>query len=97
METSIVNVISPNYFRKYLILEQDRAAWLREVGLFEVYLEQRFESFFVSWYLQKYRRVLPHDRDEAAGVLRELIAAYGEVRWRDPRGLDFFHSPEGRP
>lgn len=97
VETSIVNVISPNYFRKYLILEQDRAAWLREVGLFEVYLEQRFESFFVSWYLQKYRRVLPHDRDEAAGVLRELIAAYGEVRWRDPRGLDFFHSAEGRP
>lgn len=97
VETSIVNVISPNYFRKYLILEQDRAAWLREVGLFEVYLEQRFEAFFVSWYLQKYKRVLPHDRDEAAGVLRELIAAYGEVRWRDPRGLEFFRSPEGRP
>ncbi|MCH8562470.1 glycosyltransferase family 2 protein [Nesterenkonia sp. YGD6] len=97
VETSIVNVISPNYFRKYLILEQDRAAWLREVGLFEVYLEQRFESFFVSWYLQKYKRVLPHDRDEAAGVLRELIAAYGDVRWRDPRGLEFFRSPEGRP
>lgn len=96
VETSIVNVISPNYFRKYLILEQDRAAWLREVGLLEVYREQRFESFFVSWYLQKYKRVLPHDRDEAAGVLRELIAAYGDVRWRDPRGREFSRSSEGR-
>nr|WP_255728054.1 glycosyltransferase family 2 protein [Nesterenkonia sp. LB17] len=96
VETSIVNVISPNYFRKYLILEQDRAAWLREVGLLEVYREQRFESFFVSWYLQKFKHVLPHDRDEAAGVLRELIAAYGDVRWRDPRGREFFRSLEGR-
>ncbi|MBE1513407.1 glycosyltransferase family 2 protein [Nesterenkonia halotolerans] len=95
VETSIVNVVSPNYFRKYLILETDRAEWLRRVGLLETYQHQRFESFFVTWYLDKYKRVRPDQREEAATVLREIAAAYGDVRWKDPRALAFLNSSEG--
>ena len=90
VDTSIVNVVSPKYFRKYLILELDRAQWLREVGLLEDYLEQRFEMFFVSWYLEKFRKVSPEDREEAAGVLREIASAYGQFHWSDPRARAFF-------
>ncbi|MGJ9371536.1 glycosyltransferase [Nesterenkonia sp. CF4.4] len=90
VDTSIVNVVSPKYFRKYLILERDRAQWLREVGLLEDYMEQRFELFFVSWYLEKFGKVNPEDREEAAGVLREIADAYGPFRWSDPRARAFF-------
>ncbi|MDZ5078536.1 glycosyltransferase [Nesterenkonia sp. HG001] len=89
VDTSIVNVVSPKYFRKYLILEQARSAWLRETGLLEAYMEQRFESFFVTWYLSKYKRVLPHERQEAAAVLREIADAYGEYSWTSPKARSF--------
>ncbi|MDS2172426.1 glycosyltransferase [Nesterenkonia sp. CL21] len=95
VDTSIVNVVSPGYFRKYLILEQARAAWLRETGLLEAYMEQRFEKFFVTWYLDKYKRVLPHQRAEAAAVLREIAAAYGEYSWTSPKARRFFESGSG--
>lgn len=81
VETSIVNAISPGYFRKYLLLETARAAWLREVGLMQDYLDTRFESFFVGWYLDKLDRVPATQRAEAAGVLDELARCYVE----DPR------------
>ncbi|EXF24561.1 hypothetical protein BG28_05320 [Nesterenkonia sp. AN1] len=90
VDTSIVNVVSPKYFRKYLILELDRAQWLREVGLLEDYMEQRFENFFVSWYLAKFAKVRPEDREEAAGVLREIARAYGPYHWNDSRARAFF-------
>ncbi|MCH8571310.1 glycosyltransferase [Nesterenkonia sp. AY15] len=90
VDTSIVNVVSPKYFRKYLILELDRAQWLREVGLLEDYMEQRFETFFVSWYLEKFEKVSPDDREEAASVLREIASTYGPFHWNDHRARAFF-------
>lgn len=90
VDTSIVNVVSPKYFRKYLILELDRAAWLREVGLLEDYMAQRFETFFVSWYLVKFQKVRPEDRDEAASVLRQIADAYGPYQWTDHKARAFF-------
>ncbi|WP_010524645.1 glycosyltransferase [Nesterenkonia sp. F] len=79
VETSTVNVVSPQYFRKYLILERERAAWLREVGLMDRYLAERFERFFVTWYLEKFTRVRAEQRPRAAAVLREIAAAYVDV------------------
>ncbi len=90
VETSIVNVVSPNYFRKYLGLEQARASWLEEVGLKQAYLETRFEQFFITWYLRKLQQVPEHQRAEAAGVLREIAELYGEHRWKDLEARRFF-------
>lgn len=90
VETSIVNVVSPNYFRKYLGLEQARAAWLEEIGLKKAYLETRFESFFITWYLRKLQLVPEPQREEAAGVLHEIVALYGDHRWKDLEARRFF-------
>ncbi|GAA1142987.1 glycosyltransferase [Nesterenkonia lutea] len=92
VDTSIVNVVSPNYFRKYLILETARADWLREVGLLDDYMEQRFEAFFVSWYLDKFDKVHPHQRAEAAEILHQIADAYGPYEWSSPRARAFFTS-----
>lgn len=94
VDTSIVNVVTPGYFRKYLILEAARSAWLKEEGLLQDYLDTRFEHFFVTWYLWKYSRVPTAQRTEAAEVLREIAAFYvgdpSQHRWRTPEALQFF-------
>ncbi|GAA1147776.1 glycosyltransferase [Nesterenkonia lutea] len=94
VDTSIVNVVSPAYFRKYLILEAARASWLQEVGLLADYLDTRFEHFFVTWYLWKFSRVPAADRAEAATVLSEIAGFYVEDPahhpWRTPEALRFF-------
>lgn len=81
VQNSIVNVVSPGYFRKYLILETARAAWLNQVGLMETYKKQRFEHFFNSWYLSKLKRVAADQYEEAVQVLREIVDQYGEIHW----------------
>ena len=90
VETSIVNVVSPRYFRKYLGLEQARAAWLEEIGLKQEYLESRFESFFITWYLRKLKQVPEAQRAEAAEVLHEIVDLYGDHRWKDLEARRFF-------
>lgn len=90
VETSIVNVVSPRYFRKYLGLEQARAAWLEEIGLKQEYLESRFESFFITWYLRKLKQVPEVQRAEAAEVLHEIVDLYGDHRWKDLEARRFF-------
>lgn len=90
VETSIVNVVSPNYFRKYLRLEQARAAWLEEVGLKQSYLETRFEPFFITWYLRKLDQVPEAQRAEAAEVLHQIADLYGTHRWKDLEARRFF-------
>lgn len=97
VDTSIMNVVSPKYFRKYLILETARASWLREVGLLDAYKEQRFESFFVSWYLEKFEKVQADQRDEALEVLHQIANAYGPHEWTSPRARAFFTKHPERP
>ncbi|TDS85868.1 glycosyltransferase involved in cell wall biosynthesis [Nesterenkonia aurantiaca] len=94
VDNSIVNVVSPAYFRKYLILEAARSSWLHEVGLLQDYLDTRFEHFFVTWYLRKFSRVPSAEKAEAAEVLAEIAAFYVEDpyhhAWKTPEALRFF-------
>lgn len=94
VDTSIVNVVSPRYFRKYLILEKDRTAWLQETGLMQDYRDTRLEPFFRSWYLGKLDQVPADQREEAAAVVRELAALYGDHDWQDPDIRRFLQSDE---
>ncbi|GAA3287763.1 glycosyltransferase family 2 protein [Nesterenkonia halobia] len=90
VSNSTVNTLNPGYFAKYLPLDRARADWLREVGLLEAYKARRLESFLVSWHLPKLRRVADEEWLQAAENLAELLACYGEHRWRQRRALDFF-------
>lgn len=94
VDTSIVNVVTPRYFEKYLIVESARATWLREVGLLQDYVETRLEHFLVTWYLAKLERVATAQRAEAAAIVRRIIGCYvtdvAHHRWRTPEALMFF-------
>ncbi|MFB0833109.1 glycosyltransferase [Arthrobacter halodurans] len=90
VSNSTVNAVSPKYFRKYLPLEEDRARWVREVGLLEAYRRVRLESFFKNWYLKKLKRVPDDQWLEAATVVAEIGRFYGEYEWTEPEVHEFW-------
>ena len=77
ISNSTVNSISPKYYRKYLPLEESRAAWLKEIGLLESYQATRFNQFLEHWYVKKLENVSADDLDECLSLIREIIAIYG--------------------
>lgn len=89
---SMVNTITPAFYRKYVPLEAARVRWLREHNLMETYLKRRARPFFEGWLLEKFNELLaPEHRAEALTLLRELGSVYGiELEPVDPE------APEGK-
>lgn len=83
---SMVNTVTPGFFRKYLPLEAARLRWLRENDLEDAYRAGRARPFFKGWLLHKFNNfVHPDVRDEAMSLIRELGAVYGiELEHVDP-------------
>lgn len=83
---SMVNTVSPSFYRKYLPLEEARGRWLRENGLMDDYIARRARPFLSGWLVGKYNTaVAPADREECFGLLRRLGAFYGiELELVDP-------------
>ncbi|WP_420097810.1 hypothetical protein, partial [Brevibacterium sediminis] len=80
---STVNAIGPRFYEKYLPLEEDRSAWLREVGLLEDYNAKRLEQFVKGWFVQKLAFAAEEDRDECMNLIRRLTHFYGKTTWKD--------------
>lgn len=75
---SMVNTISPGFYRKYLPLEEARGRWLRENGLLEEYTSRRARPFFEGWFLKKFNTAMaPSDRQAGLDIMRQLGAPYG--------------------
>lgn len=83
---SMVNTVSPGFFRKYLPLEDARLRWLRDNDLLEEYTQRRARPFFDGWFIKKFNTaVAPEARAESLAVMRELAAHYGiELEHVDP-------------
>ncbi|MCS4594605.1 glycosyltransferase [Brevibacterium sediminis] len=80
---STVNAIGPRFYEKYLPLEEDRSAWLREVGLLEDYNAKRLEPFVKGWFVQKLAFAAEEDIDECKSLIRQLTRFYGKTSWKD--------------
>lgn len=91
---SMVNTITTDYFHKALLRERAQRDWLQQIGLLEVFRQQRFEHFFVTWYLAKFESVPWPQREESASLLTEIAALYvgdpSTHRWRYPQTMQFF-------
>ncbi|WP_144801612.1 glycosyltransferase [Kocuria rhizophila] len=75
---SMVNTVTPTFFRKYLPLEAARSEWLREHGLFDEYVQRRMRRYVTVWFLPKFNNaVAAEDKSEAFAILAELCATYG--------------------
>lgn len=89
---STVNAIGPRFYEKYLPLEEDRSAWLRQVGLLEDYNAKRLEPFVKGWFVQKLMFVADEDKDACRALIRRLTEFYGMKSWKDPE-LAELHAP----
>ena len=74
--TSVTNSISKRFFEKYLILEKERYAFLREEGLLDLYLTDRFNSYFVGWYLIRVPRLKEEEAEESLKTLYQIYDIY---------------------
>ncbi|MFJ2617909.1 glycosyltransferase [Glutamicibacter sp. NPDC087344] len=90
VSTSTVNTLGPKFFRKYIPLERERAAWLGEVGLLDVYKQRRMEPFIKGWYLDKLQRVAPEEQPESRALIAQLAGFYGPHEWQDETLQEFF-------
>lgn len=80
---SMVNTVTPTFFRKYIPLEEARSRWLREHDLFDEYVRRRMRRYVTVWFLPKFNKAVSlDDREEAFELLRSLCGTYGlELRF----------------
>ena len=82
---SMVNTVSPSFYRKYLPLETARQAWLANSGLTAEYVERRARPFFERWFLSKFNTAVSvEDRTECLSIMRDLGSRYDiELEYTD--------------
>lgn len=74
---SMINTVGPGFYRKYLPLEEYRAAWLRQHAMYEDYCHLRADAFLNGWLVNKYNRfVAPEVRPDCRPVLEAICALY---------------------
>lgn len=74
---SMVNTVSPSFFRKYVPLEEARSEWLKHDGLFDDYVSKRMRRYVSVWFLPKFNNsVRAEDKDECFELLSSLCGMY---------------------
>lgn len=74
---SMVNSVSPTFFRKYVPLENARSEWLKQDGLFQEYVDKRMKRYVSVWFLPKFNNaVRAEDKDECFSLLNALCEMY---------------------
>lgn len=75
---SITNEVNKSYFDKKLILEEKQVQFLKDNGIFQTFVDNRFNSFMRDWYLVKLKYVAPEDYDASVGFLDDVCKLYGK-------------------
>ena len=77
-DDSVTNTVDQSYFGKSLVLERAQVSALKEMGIYEYYLENHFDSFMRNWYIPRLARVADEQRGEAEESLRGIVKLYGQ-------------------
>lgn len=88
--TSVTNSISKRFFEKYLILEKERYEFLRDENLLDAYMENRFNSYFVGWYLLRVPRLKEDEAEESLKVLQEIYNIYRKKVMNKPPIIEMY-------
>lgn len=76
VSNSVTNTISKKFFMRYLILEKERYKFLKNEKLLEIYIAQRFNYYFVNWYLKRVPRLNEDDLKDGLDTLYEIYSIY---------------------
>lgn len=77
---STVNNITKKTFEKYVTLEKSRLDFLKKHNLLNIYMDKRFNYYFVNWYFKKLDLVNEEDFIPAVTQLNEIYEMYKNVR-----------------
>lgn len=75
---SAVNKINKSFFEKSLILEKEQVEKLKKYNVFDKYIENRLDYFFINWYLDKFKNVYEKDKESSLVIISEIINLYGK-------------------
>lgn len=73
---SVTNVITKNFFDRYLLLEKERIQFLKNHGLLEGYIEKKFFTYFKQWYLKRLSKIEESDLRGAINTLYKIYELY---------------------
>ena len=75
---SEVNTVTPDFFRKFLLLETEQVKQYKKYKIYEEYIKNRLDYFIINWYLEKYSNVRPEEKEECADIIEEILTLYGK-------------------
>lgn len=75
---SVTTTLKKSFFEKYYILEKERIPFLKENGLYEIYIKERFPFYFKNWYVKRIEKVDSAEKDEAVKILKSIFDMYAD-------------------
>jgi hypothetical protein len=73
---SVTNTIGKKFFDKYYRLEIERIPFLKKHGLFETYMQERFNFYVKGWYIARIDRIKAEERHEAITRFIDIYSLY---------------------
>ncbi|MDO5031014.1 glycosyltransferase [Corynebacterium sp.] len=75
---SVTNRVTEDYFKRCLTLEKRQVAALKEMGVYDAYVTNQFDSFMRNWYMKKLENVDSDGLASAIQILAEISLLYGK-------------------
>src|SRR5699024_10740614 len=76
VDGSVTNTIRKNFFEKYYKLEIERIPFLKQHGLYDIYIKERLPFYFKNWYISRFDRVQDEDKQASKDLLLDIFNMY---------------------
>ena len=90
VEGSTVNNIGKRFFEKYYLIEEPRRKALEKYGALELYMEYRYNYYFVNWMLKKLSQAKEEEYDECEKIVYRMYLLYEDVYLKNSKVINEF-------
>ncbi|QQD85672.1 glycosyltransferase [Jeotgalicoccus sp. ATCC 8456] len=85
---SVTTTLKKSFFEKYYKLEKERVPFLKENGIYDIYVKNRFPFYFKNWYVKRIDKVNEDEKDDAIEILKAIFDMYGDDYLSNDRELN---------
>ncbi|GAA0421752.1 hypothetical protein GCM10008934_10270 [Virgibacillus salarius] len=76
VDNSVTNTVSSKFYEKYYKVEKERIKFLESNELFDIYISNKYQSYFVNWYLKKLIDVKKGEEKKSLIILDKIYKIY---------------------
>lgn len=76
VDNSVTNSINSKFYEKYYRLEIERMKFLKNNGLLDLYIKNKFQFYFINWYLKKLVLIQKGEEKDALLILNNIYKMY---------------------